>query len=178
MARDVSSWSGQASHETFTHGFLTVPHYNGDCAGGLLGCANGRRCRCLDHIHWQADEFDRKIELLRACWGFFDAVFEQKEYAEAYVLEKLAREMLDKDPALRAEFTKALADPAFAASATRRLDFFYRRSPWWDQRIGAAVGQPDYPHQCADQWPRRQFQRAALHYTWAEWGAARHHQRQ
>ena len=70
-------------------------------------------------------------------WGFFDAIFEQKEYAEAYVLEKLAREMLDKDPALRAEFAKALADPAFAASPTQRLDFFYRRSPWWDQRIGA-----------------------------------------
>ncbi|HEY3176404.1 MAG TPA: M14 family metallopeptidase [Candidatus Polarisedimenticolia bacterium] len=69
-------------------------------------------------------------------WGFFDAIFEQKEYAEAYVMEKMAREMLSKDPALRAQFEKALADPAFAGSPYRRLDFFFRRSPWWDDRIG------------------------------------------
>lgn len=70
-------------------------------------------------------------------WGFFDAIFEQKEYAEAYVMEKVAREMMAKDPALRAEFEKTVAtDPNFAASPARRLDFFYRRSPWWDDRIG------------------------------------------
>lgn len=69
-------------------------------------------------------------------WGFMDAIFEQKEFGESYVLEKLAREMLAKDPGLRAEFEKALEDPAFAASSNKRLDFFYRRSPWWDERIG------------------------------------------
>jgi hypothetical protein len=69
-------------------------------------------------------------------WGFFDAIFEQKEYAEGYVLEKLAREMMGKDPGLRAEFEKALADPVFAASPSKRLDFFFRRSPWWDNHIG------------------------------------------
>jgi hypothetical protein len=69
-------------------------------------------------------------------WGFFDAVLEQKEYAESYVMEKMARAMLDRDPALRAEFEAALADPAFAASPQQRLDFFYRRSPYWDDRIG------------------------------------------
>ena len=72
-----------------------------------------------------------------AGWGFFDAVFEQKEYAEAYVMEQLAREMLEKDPALKAEFAAALADPVFAASPIKRLDFFFRRSPWWDQSVGA-----------------------------------------
>ena len=30
-------------------------------------------------------------------WGFFSAIFEQKEYGEGYVIEKLAREMLAKD---------------------------------------------------------------------------------
>ncbi|HET6373923.1 MAG TPA: M14 family metallopeptidase [Candidatus Polarisedimenticolia bacterium] len=69
-------------------------------------------------------------------WGFFDAIFEQKEFAEAYVLETLAREMMQKDPELKAEFEKALSDPNFASSPTKRLDFFYRRSPWWDDRIG------------------------------------------
>lgn len=71
-----------------------------------------------------------------AAWGFFDAIFEQKEFAEAYVMERVAREMMDKDPALRAAFEKALADPAFAADPKKRLDFFFRRSPWWDDRIG------------------------------------------
>ncbi|HET9482053.1 MAG TPA: M14 family metallopeptidase [Candidatus Polarisedimenticolia bacterium] len=72
-----------------------------------------------------------------AGWGFFDSIFERKEYAEAYVMEKVAREMLAKDPALRAEFETALKDPDFAGSPTRRLDFFYRRTPWWDDRLGA-----------------------------------------
>ena len=71
-----------------------------------------------------------------AAWGFFDAVFEQKEYFEPYVMERMAQEMLDRDAALRADFQAALADPKFAASPRQRLDFFYRRSPYWDDRIG------------------------------------------
>jgi hypothetical protein len=68
-------------------------------------------------------------------WGYFNAVFEQKEYMEAYVAEELAAAMLRDDPALRAAFDEALAsDPAFAANPARRLDFFYRRSPYWDAR--------------------------------------------
>ena len=70
-------------------------------------------------------------------WGFFNAIFEQKEYGEAYVLEKVAREMMAKDPRLRSEFeSKVAADPEFAANPAARLGFFYRRSPWWDPRIG------------------------------------------
>ncbi|HKO96239.1 MAG TPA: M14 family metallopeptidase [Pyrinomonadaceae bacterium] len=69
-------------------------------------------------------------------WGFFNATFEQKEYGEAYVVEKLAREMLAKDPKLREEFEKRLAtDPAFAANSYERLQFFYRRSPYWDPQM-------------------------------------------
>ena len=64
-------------------------------------------------------------------WGFFDSAFEQREYGEAYVLEKLARENLAKDPALKAEFERRIqADPRFAASPRARLEFFYDRSPW------------------------------------------------
>ena len=65
-------------------------------------------------------------------WGFFNAIFEQKEYGEDYVLEKLAREMLAKDENLRREFEQKLkSDPQFASSATARLNFFYERSPYW-----------------------------------------------
>ncbi|MCI0356193.1 MAG: M14 family metallopeptidase [Acidobacteria bacterium] len=70
-------------------------------------------------------------------WGFFNAIFEQKEYGEAYVLEALAREMLAKDAALKEEFEQRVAtDQAFASSPTARLNFFYERSPWKDQRQG------------------------------------------
>ncbi len=68
-------------------------------------------------------------------WGFFNAAFEQKEYAEPYVAEQMAREMLAKDPALAAEFNHKLgSDQAFAASPRARLDFFYRRHPSWDEQ--------------------------------------------
>jgi hypothetical protein len=70
-------------------------------------------------------------------WGFFNAVFEQKEYGESYVLEKLARDMMEKDPKLGEEFAQKVAsDKAFASDPSARLDFFYRRSPWWDSHLG------------------------------------------
>jgi hypothetical protein len=72
-------------------------------------------------------------------WGLLDAVFEQKEYGEPRVLEKLAREMMAKDPALKTAFeTRLRDDPAFAADTSARLAFFYERSPWYGvQRVGA-----------------------------------------
>jgi len=70
-------------------------------------------------------------------WGFFNAIFERKEYAEPYVMEVLARDMLAKNPKLKEEFERRLdEDPEFAASPEARLEFFYRRSPWWDPRLG------------------------------------------
>lgn len=71
-------------------------------------------------------------------WGFFDAIFEQREYGEAYVLEKLARENMAKDPALKAEFERRVqTDARFAASSEARLEFFYDRSPWGQaNRVG------------------------------------------
>jgi len=69
-------------------------------------------------------------------WGFFNAAFEQKEYLEAYVAEDIAKDLLKKDPALRKEFEHRLDDdPAFAASPVARLNFFYKRSPAWDERL-------------------------------------------
>lgn len=69
-------------------------------------------------------------------WGFFNAIFEQKEYGESYVIEKLAREMMARDPALRKEFEERLAsDPKFAANPRERLEFFYARSPYRDLQL-------------------------------------------
>ena len=71
-----------------------------------------------------------------ARWGFFNAIFEEKEYAEHYVLEDLAREMMATDPSLEHEFRQRLAqDAEFAASPAERLRFFYKRSPYWDPQM-------------------------------------------
>ncbi len=71
-----------------------------------------------------------------ARWGFFNAIFEEKEYGEPYVLEALAREMIANDPTLKREFEQLLAnDQAFAASPFLRLRFFHKRSPYWDPQM-------------------------------------------
>ncbi len=66
-------------------------------------------------------------------WGFFNAIFEQKEYAEPRILERMARDMLAADPTLKTKFDEKLKDPAFAADRWARLYFFYERSPYFDQ---------------------------------------------
>ncbi len=69
-----------------------------------------------------------------AAWGEFNNAFEQKEYMEPYVAEDVARGMLARDPQLRAEFARKLADDAaFAADPQARLDFFYRRHLSYDR---------------------------------------------
>jgi hypothetical protein len=69
-------------------------------------------------------------------WGFFNPIFEQKEYAESYVLEKLAREMLARDPELKRDFESRVAsDPKFASDARARLNYFFQRSPYFDQQL-------------------------------------------
>ena len=67
-------------------------------------------------------------------WGFFDPVFEQKEYAERYVIEPLAEKMLAEDPLLRENFEKKKKeDPSFAGDPYAILNWFYSKTPWWDQ---------------------------------------------
>jgi len=71
-----------------------------------------------------------------AAWGLFNVAFEQKEYMEPYVAEEAARAMLAKDPALRAAFDAAIAaDPELAKTPAKKLDWFYRRHPAWDERV-------------------------------------------
>ncbi len=66
-------------------------------------------------------------------WGFMDAIFEQKEYGESYVVEKLAREMISQNPKLREEFEeKKKTDPNFAKNQWEMINWFYNRSPFAD----------------------------------------------
>lgn len=67
-------------------------------------------------------------------WGFFNAFFERKEYAESYVMEPVAQKMLNENTALREEFLRKLeADESFRKNPSERLDYFYTRSPFFDK---------------------------------------------
>ena len=69
-------------------------------------------------------------------WGFFNTIFEQKEYAEDYVMEKEGKAMLDADPVLRKEFfAKVAADSLFARDPNARLNWLYNRSRWADEHL-------------------------------------------
>lgn len=69
-------------------------------------------------------------------WGFFNVIFEDREYMEAYVTEQIAEQQLARDPSLRIEFAARLrSDPAFARDAAARLRFFYKRHPAFDTQL-------------------------------------------
>jgi hypothetical protein len=67
-------------------------------------------------------------------WGFFNSFFERKEYAEAYVMEPIAKQMLRDDLKLSKEFYSKLdSDESFRNNPLERLDFLYRNSPYFDR---------------------------------------------
>ncbi len=66
-------------------------------------------------------------------WGFFNAVFEQKEYAESYVMEPLIRSMLKSDPYLTTEFNEKMQnDKEFASNPRAIHNWFYMRTKYRD----------------------------------------------
>jgi hypothetical protein len=69
-------------------------------------------------------------------WGELSSCLEEKEYMDTRVLAPLAEAMLAKDPALKAEWEEKLKDPKFAGDARARHNFFYRRTPYFDETVG------------------------------------------
>jgi Zinc carboxypeptidase len=82
-------------------------------------------------------------------WGFFHEVLQPTEYVEAYVMEPMAERMLAEDPALKEAFerklredpalagsrpTKPSAQEAFMPGAPARLQWFYEKTPFYDER--------------------------------------------
>ena len=68
-------------------------------------------------------------------WGYLAEILQRTEYIEGYVMEPTARAMLDADPDLRAEFEKKLlTDRDFAADPRARLQWFYEKTPFFDER--------------------------------------------
>lgn len=70
-----------------------------------------------------------------AGWGYFNTIFEQKEYAESYVMEAMARKMIEKDPSLLKDLNKKKEeDPNFAKNPEEILNWFYMKTPYWDSK--------------------------------------------
>ncbi len=73
-----------------------------------------------------------------ARWGFCNTALEDTEVlAGEYILEPLARKMMDEDPALRKQFEEKLAaDPQFAANPAARLLWWHHRSRFNEATVG------------------------------------------
>lgn len=70
-----------------------------------------------------------------ASWGFFNAVFERKEYAEIYIMEKIAKKMIDENPSLLTEFNEAKnQNPEYLSIPYNAVNWFYQKSPWYDTK--------------------------------------------
>ena len=68
-------------------------------------------------------------------WGFMNIIFEQKEYAETYVMEKLAREMIAINPKLKEDFEQEKkANPAMSDHWVQ-TNWFYQHTPYFDTKV-------------------------------------------
>ena len=99
--------------KTFSRGSVIVP-------------INQRRARVLvDFL--EPDSYDSFFK-----WGFFNNLFESKEYFETYIMELIAEQML-KDYKVKAEFEKdKKLFPSKFIEQRDILNWFYERSPYFD----------------------------------------------
>jgi len=68
-------------------------------------------------------------------WGFFPQIFQRTEYIEAYVMEPMAKKMLEDSPELKKEFEqKKIQDKAFANDPDAILTWFYSKTKYYDDR--------------------------------------------
>jgi hypothetical protein len=73
-------------------------------------------------------------------WGFFQSIFEQKEYFSDYIFEPIASQLLKQNLKLKDEFEARLAqDKDFAANPRARLLWLFQRSPYFE------AGKDAYP---------------------------------
>ncbi len=119
------SYEGRFRPDFTPHDFDTVVHIH---QGSALVLVKQPKIKVLA---WLLDAASEDSFLK---WGFFNAVFEQKEYGEMYVLEPLAEKMFAENPALKAEFDELKKnDPAFAANQWAQMNWVYNRTQYRDQ---------------------------------------------
>ncbi len=98
-------------------------------AGSVVIPTGQRSARIIAHMFEPASP-DSYLQ-----WGYFNVIFELKEYFETYKMEEYARKMLAETPGMKEEFEKWKADnPESAKSQWSQLEWFYFRSPWVDAK--------------------------------------------
>ena len=117
-------------HHKLTYTLIDTIEQHTFPAGTMLVEMNQRTARIIAHLLEPASPDSY------AAWGFFDNYMEQKEYAESYVMETLARKMLAENQTLKAEFEhKKATDKAFASNPDEMLNWLYEKSPYGDSRM-------------------------------------------
>ena len=98
-------------------------------AGSVIVPVNQRSAKIIAHLL----EPDGPDSFLR--WGFFNTIFEGKEYVETYVMEKMAREMIKENPRLLDEYKQALKDhPEVYNNQWAKVNWFYQRTAYHDKK--------------------------------------------
>lgn len=98
-------------------------------AGSVLVNTDQRTARVIAHI------FEPASPDSYLTWGFFNSIFEMKEYFETYSMETYARKMIKDDPVLKAEYELWEKDhPELKDNQYAQLEWFFRRSPYWDKQ--------------------------------------------
>jgi hypothetical protein len=117
-------------HHKLTYELIDTTEEKTFTAGTMVVDMNQRTARVIAHLLEPASPDSY------AAWGFFDRYLEQKEYAESYVMETMAREMIKSNPALKTEFDqKKISDKAFASDPDAMLNWFYSKSVFWDNQL-------------------------------------------
>ncbi len=69
-------------------------------------------------------------------WGFFNTIFERKEYFEMYSMEPVAEKMTEENPKLKEEFLETVKkDENLKNNPRARLQYFYERSEYFDHQL-------------------------------------------
>lgn len=98
-------------------------------AGSIIVPTNQRAAKIIAHMLEPTgpDSFVR--------WGFFNSIFERKEYVETYVMEKMAREMIKEKPELLDQYKQAVKEnPDIYNNQWAKLYWFYALTPYWDDQ--------------------------------------------
>lgn len=97
--------------------------------GSVVIFMDQRTARVIAHI------FEPEAPSSYLKWGFFNNIFEQKEYGEVYVMEEMAIKMLKKDKKLKKEFEKMLEEnPQIKNKQWAICNWFYSKTKYWDNR--------------------------------------------
>jgi len=97
--------------------------------GSIIVPVNQRTAKIIAHLLEPIgpDSFVR--------WGFFNSIFERKEYVETYVMEVMAREMIKDKPKLKEEYEQAIKEhPEIYNNQWAKIFWFFERTPYWDQQ--------------------------------------------